>query len=220
MREKKKLSHTKPFRFHSLTPPAETEHCGLTGEFFFPWSQIIDFAINKASSPSAVKKRLLGWPNSPFVHKAEVLYYRCASGREIQVNVTPEWLSPYLPGAARLVQDIAPGSPVPYISVEDLVVFKIDSCGHQATEPKKERDARDAIALLELASVQGPLFLQDHQERLVEEGMADVIAHTARDKGWWEGRLGLPESETNTLMSAVQKSPAITVVVGLRKTSI
>jgi hypothetical protein len=157
------------------------------------------------------------------VQKAEVLYYTNDSGREIQINITPEWLSPYLPGSAQLLGDIPAGA-IPYISIEDLIVFKIDSCGHQTTEVKKERDALDAIALLELASTRGPLFLQDHQERLVEESMSDVILHTARDKSWWEGRLGLPESESNTRLggsgSGAPKSPPITVVVKSRKTSV
>ncbi|KAI0019371.1 hypothetical protein F4780DRAFT_452546 [Xylariomycetidae sp. FL0641] len=108
----------------------------------------INFLTNISTSPSSVKKKLLERPNSPFVQRSQVLFYQSSGGREVQVDISPEWLSPYLPDSAQNLHEIPYGS-VPYISRADLVVFKLDSSGLRSNPMKKERDARDAAALLD-----------------------------------------------------------------------
>lgn len=97
---------------------------------------------------------------------------------------------PYLPTSARLVRNIPPGD-VPYISLVDLIVFKIDSCGLRRSLVPRMRDALDAAALLEHAARHQPLQLNYRKERLVRRGLPDVVEYGGRGPGWWHRRLGL-----------------------------
>ncbi|CAJ2502887.1 Uu.00g102810.m01.CDS01 [Anthostomella pinea] len=163
----------------------------------------INFITNISTSPSGMKKRLLERPGSPFVQRSQVLFYQTPGGQHMQIDISPEWLSPYLPASAKNVRDIRPGE-VPYISLRDLAVFKLDSSGLRSSLVKKERDARDAAALVEHAIVQQqqsqqpdycdrtPLALTKKQEQVVEEALCDVSSKCgAREKGWWQKHLGL-----------------------------
>ncbi|KAI1502806.1 hypothetical protein F5X99DRAFT_143515 [Biscogniauxia marginata] len=160
----------------------------------------INFITNISTSPSWVKKRLLEWPNASFILRSQILYYQSPSGREVQIDISPEWLSPYLPDSARNIRDIPYGE-VPYISLTDLIVFKLDSSGLRSNLVKKERDARDAAALVEfeigrrLCEASPPLELSRRQEQVVEEALCDVARCGAKEKTWWERHLGLSGSE-------------------------
>lgn len=89
------------------------------------------------------------------------------------------------------LQDIAAGV-VPYISVIDLLVFKIRSCGLRAQGFKKRRDAVDAENLLENETQVSPLSLSNAQKAIVEPCIADVVAHGKHTEQWWKTRLGMP----------------------------
>ncbi|KAI0595918.1 hypothetical protein F4775DRAFT_341126 [Biscogniauxia sp. FL1348] len=161
----------------------------------------INFITNISTSPSWVKKRLLEWPNASFVQRSQILYYQSPSGREVQVDISPEWLSPYLPASAPNIRDIPYGE-VPYISLTDLIVFKLDSSGLRSSLVKRERDARDAAALVEYAvgqrlkEARPPLELSRKQEKVVEEALCDVSKCGAKEKVWWERHLGLMPAES------------------------
>lgn len=161
--------------------------------------QSIDLIINSSTSASLLRKKLLQHPMSPLVESNQLLYYRpasatspssCARTPGIEVRITPEMFCPFLPGAAKLVQDITP-SPghLPYVSVVDMIVFKMDSCGLHDSTQGKQQEARDAAALLEAATEHCALELNEDQARVVEECLADVLRHSASDKGWWQARL-------------------------------
>ncbi|KAI0470690.1 hypothetical protein GGR56DRAFT_683756 [Xylariaceae sp. FL0804] len=171
----------------------------------------INFVTNISTSPSSVKKKLLDLPSSPFVQRAQVLYYQSPAGRDIQVNICPEWLCPYFPESAQNIRRIPYGT-VPYIALADLVVFKLDSSGLRSNLVKKERDARDAAALVEHELEQqlrlrsrgdgsgssggGHLALGPRQEEVVEEALCDVARCGTKDKAWWERSLGLSRTGT------------------------
>lgn len=56
-------------------------------------TQNINFITNISTSPGTLKKRLLRLPGSPFVQRAQVLFYTVPdTGREIRVDILPEWL--------------------------------------------------------------------------------------------------------------------------------
>ncbi|KAI1093210.1 hypothetical protein F5B19DRAFT_167741 [Rostrohypoxylon terebratum] len=153
----------------------------------------INFITNISTSPSSLKKRLLERPDSPFIQRSQALFYRCPSGEEIRIDISPEWLSPYLPVSAVKVQDIGDDE-IPYISLTDLIVFKLDSSGLRSNPAEKERDARDAAALVDLAcsrSRRGSVDLTKKQEQVVEEALCDVARCGAREKRWWEEHMGL-----------------------------
>ncbi|KAH9900130.1 hypothetical protein F4778DRAFT_740234 [Xylariomycetidae sp. FL2044] len=151
----------------------------------------INFVTNISTSPSSVKKRLLELPNSRFTMRQQVLFYQNPKGRYIQVDISPEWLCPYLPGAALNLRDIPYGE-IPYVSLDDLIVFKLDSSGLRSSLVKKERDARDAAALIEHENTLGfPVRLAARQKQVVEEALCDVAKCGTKDKAWWERNLGL-----------------------------
>jgi hypothetical protein len=102
-------------------------------------------------------------------------------------------LCPFLPSAAKPASDIQPTpEQLPYISLEDLIVFKMDACGLRDSAQSKQTEVRHAAALLELATEHSALSLNDDQARMVEESLADVLRHAPSDKqskAWWQSRL-------------------------------
>ncbi|RYP85615.1 hypothetical protein DL769_000956 [Monosporascus sp. CRB-8-3] len=174
----------------------------------------INFITNISTSPSSLKKKLLQLPNSPFVQRAQILFYVSpGSGREIQVDISPEWLVPYLPEAARRVCNIRDGE-LPYVSLADLVVFKLDSSGLRSNAAKKRRDAADAAALLEEhAAANAKLELSPRGREMAHEALIDVIRYSDRSREWWETRLGLsrPErgEEGNVFSSPARLRPGV-----------
>ncbi|KAI0005638.1 hypothetical protein F4779DRAFT_633444 [Xylariaceae sp. FL0662B] len=179
----------------------ELRHCrlavigGLALQHYLPDyrpTDNVNFITNISTSPSSIKRRLLERPSSPFFQRAQVLFYQGTEGKEIQVDISPEWLSPYLPAAAVNVRDIPYGE-VPYISLTDLIVFKLDSAGLRSSPAKKDRDARDAAALVE--HYRGALALSRRQKRVAEEALCDVARCGTREKRWWDRNLGLDSGE-------------------------
>lgn len=140
---------------------------------------------------------------SPLVELNQLLYYQPSTAKTTaktapasprtpgtEVRITPEMLVPYLPGAAKLVHEITPSpADLPYVSLVDLIVFKMDSCGLRDSTPGKQQEARDAAALLATATEHCALELNDDQIRVVEECLPDILRHSASDKGWWQARL-------------------------------
>lgn len=132
---------------------------------------------------------------SPLFESNQLLFYQtCARTPGVEVRITPEMLCPFLPGAAKLVHEITPSptpANLPYISLEDLIVFKMDACGLRDSPQSKQQEARDAAALLELAAEHSALDLNDDQARVVEESLADVLRNSDPDKqkAWWQTRL-------------------------------
>jgi len=102
-------------------------------------------------------------------------------------------LCPFLPSAAKPASEIQPTpEQLPYISLEDLIVFKMDACGLRDSAQSKQAEVRHAAALLELATEHSALSLNDDQARMVEESLADVLRHAPSDKqskAWWQSRL-------------------------------
>ncbi|KAM3451505.1 hypothetical protein NHJ6243_009579 [Beauveria neobassiana] len=108
----------------------------------------VDFLITVQGAPKAVKDKLLAMPSSPFQQRAQDFVFKAPNGKQIQIDMTPDWQSPYVPPTAIPISDVQPGF-LPYISELDLLVFKINCCGLRPTAVKKIRDANDARTLLE-----------------------------------------------------------------------
>ncbi|KAI1876810.1 uncharacterized protein JN550_000882 [Neoarthrinium moseri] len=152
----------------------------------------IDLLIDASVSPSFVRRRLLQYPRSVFIQIGRSLWYQSPTGCEIEIRIISEDSVAYLPASAWPVKDIRPGV-FPYISLSDLIVLKIDSCGYHRAWGARVRDAYDAAALLEYASAPHPLILSCRQECVVREGLPDVIEYGGRGKAWWLCWLGLHE---------------------------
>jgi hypothetical protein len=96
-----------------------------------------------------------------------------------------------MPSAAMKLRDISAGM-VPYISVEELIVFKMGSCGMRPTKEKSMVDADDARMLVELATRNGPLGISSDLRKMVEPRIEDVVNNGSESVEWWRAKLGLP----------------------------
>ncbi|PIA89243.1 hypothetical protein CB0940_07065 [Cercospora beticola] len=103
----------------------------------------VDFIISVREAPKAVKQKLLQLHASNFVEHAQYFYYKNASNQHIQIDIVPSWQSLYMPSTTVKLKDL-PANTIPYISVSDLIVFKIYSCGMRAQPAKRRTDAADA----------------------------------------------------------------------------
>ncbi|KAL6917418.1 hypothetical protein ACHAPO_010139 [Fusarium lateritium] len=171
----------------------------------------IDLVISKSSSPGRVKKDIVGHPITPLVEKSGVVLYRHTTGWEIEVKLIPDWLSPYLPEAAKRVRDVKGESTLPYTSLEDIIIFKMDACGLHENDNSKRRDACDAAALLDLASEHGALVLDEDKTERAEEALADMVEFSdEKDKGWWQRCLGMVNNKPRTpqeILSDIAERP-------------
>ncbi|KAI1421101.1 hypothetical protein F5Y12DRAFT_787725 [Xylaria sp. FL1777] len=108
----------------------------------------IDFVTNLPTL-DFLRQKLLEHPNSPFTQNKQVLLYHSPAGRDIRIKMSSQWLYPHLPDPEHVVYGIPYGQ-VPYISLEDLVAFKINSSYSKASTPVQRRqDADDAAALVD-----------------------------------------------------------------------
>ncbi|KAI1163487.1 hypothetical protein F5B18DRAFT_317589 [Nemania serpens] len=149
----------------------------------------IEFIITKSASPSLVKKTLLAHGKGTIIEQAQAIFYRHPAGWAVEIKITPEWLCPYLPSSAELVADI---KSLPYISLADLFVFTADACGLHESDAGRLRKARDARALLELASEHFPLKLEETKLQKIEEALDTLVEYSPveNDRRWWDRRLG------------------------------
>lgn len=77
------------------------------------------------------------------------------------------------------------------ISVVDLLVFKINSCGLRAVAPKRRTDAGDAEQLVRILEKQGGIRLTAAQLAVVETGLPDVVKYGDWPADYWRNKLGL-----------------------------
>ncbi|KAG5951266.1 hypothetical protein E4U57_006999 [Claviceps arundinis] len=152
----------------------------------------VDFIVNIESAPHGVKNRLLALENSPFVQIAQTFFYQGLNGRRVQVDVTHRDSSPYLPEAAIRIKDVQQGE-VPYISVLDLIIFKIFSCGMRAQAKKRLLDATDAesLVLYQIKNEGSGIKLNAKQKEMVEPYIMDVVENGEKTEKWWRENLGL-----------------------------
>ena len=132
---------------------------------------------------------------SPLVEISGSIFYRHTSGWEMEVKLIPDWLCPYLPDSARPIRDDI--ETLPYMSLEDLLVFKVDACGLHERTSSKQREASDAAELLELASEHTPLNLVEDKLDRDQQSLSDVARFSPpeNDKSWWQQRLGMLPDE-------------------------
>ncbi|KAF3000105.1 hypothetical protein E8E13_003629 [Curvularia kusanoi] len=149
----------------------------------------IDFCITAEEAPDDIKTKLLALPNSPFKQLPPLFLYMDGP-HLIQINIFNVTQLPYLPSAATIV-GATPSGFIPYISLTDLVVFKISACGLRPDDGKKQRHATDAYHLLNMH--QQALQLSTEQKAHIEPALWGVIINLTKktDKVWWNTKLGL-----------------------------
>ncbi|KAF2968901.1 hypothetical protein GQX73_g4678 [Xylaria multiplex] len=160
----------------------------------------VDFIVT-LDGPKSIKPTLLSLKGGPFVEHSQWFYYRSPAGKLIQID-----FAPYFPSAAQKIKDIPEGT-IPIISPEDLVLSKIFSCGLRGEHSKKQRDAVDAVALLEALTKSVPsLQLSEAKREIAKQGLADVISVTDKNEAWWRSKLGLPKSPSTSPSRVVQST--------------
>ncbi|KJZ68752.1 hypothetical protein HIM_11861 [Hirsutella minnesotensis 3608] len=82
------------------------------------------------------------------VTRKEYLFYRNANGKNIEIDLPGKQILTFDPASAKVLRDIPAGT-VPYISVDELVISKIESSRRRPEAAKKALDISDAKALLE-----------------------------------------------------------------------
>ena len=118
------------------------------------------------------------------------------STRAASSLLTSSTQCPCFPSAAQRVKDIPAGA-IPYVSLEDIIVFKVWLCHHLGTE-SEARGAADAAFKL-LGTVPQPLALTQEQQDVVAGGFSRAINFAPRHRrDWFRKRLGLkPLKPTN-----------------------
>ncbi|OAT09733.1 hypothetical protein, variant [Blastomyces gilchristii SLH14081] len=129
-------------------------------------------------------------PNSSFAEFSQFVVYKHPSGKNIQIDFTPEWQSAYVPAAATMIGSIN-STNLPYITPLDLLALKINTCGMRPTAAKKSRDAQDALTVAEMLLKHGPIVLTHDQKEAVRVGIEDVGALSGRHSSWWTSALQL-----------------------------
>ncbi|EEQ31512.1 hypothetical protein McanMca71_006180 [Microsporum canis] len=150
----------------------------------------VDFMITVSGAPQAVKSKLLQLPNSPFAEFAQLFVYNHPGGKKIQVDFTPDWQSAFVPAAATPISMVNPDA-LPYISPQDLLALKINTCGMRPTPVKRAQVASDAKAIADFILKQGPIILTAAQKAAVQGGLEDVIKFSSWGADWWENALQL-----------------------------
>ncbi|KAI6882626.1 hypothetical protein KC360_g5368 [Hortaea werneckii] len=153
-------------------------------------TQDVDFSIGVRGAPQSVKKKLLDLPKSPFVQPAQIFFYVNQSGAQIQIDMVSLDAVPYIPPSAIKIKDISNGA-ISYISVEDLICFKINSCGMRAELKKRRTDAGDAESLLSNAVAKLPMTLSPSQREDIKGCIEDVVKYGDKSEDWWLKNLGL-----------------------------
>ncbi|KAL2018461.1 hypothetical protein VTK56DRAFT_817 [Thermocarpiscus australiensis] len=125
----------------------------------------VDFIVDtpKMTIAPEIKNAIVNLSGFDFCQLADIFYhkYKTPEGetRYHQVDFVARDVCPYLPAVAQQVQDIPEGT-IPYISHTDLIVFKVHSCGLRAAEFKRNNNATDAKALLNMVATPLALTLQ------------------------------------------------------------
>lgn len=125
---------------------------------------------------------------SPLVENSGTIFFRSTSGWDIEVKLIPDWLCPYLPAAARALRNDI----LPYIALDDLIVFKADACGLREHDDNKRQEALDTAALLDLASVHSPLQIDESKMDRIKQALSELVEFSPLelDLIWWQRRLG------------------------------
>lgn len=127
---------------------------------------------------------------SPLVERSGTVFFRSTNGWEVEVKLIPDWLCPYLPDTARAVRvDV---DNLPYIALDDLIVFKADACGLREHDDSKRQEALDAAALLDMASIHSPLQIAENKMDKIKQAQSDLVEYSPPELDiiWWQRRLG------------------------------
>ncbi|EQL38003.1 hypothetical protein BDFG_00410 [Blastomyces dermatitidis ATCC 26199] len=114
-------------------------------------------------------------PNSSFAEFSQFVVYKHPSGKNIQIDFTPEWQSAYVSAAATMISLIN-STNLLYIIPLDLLTLKINTCDMHLTAAKKSHNAQDALTVTEMLLKHGLIVLTHDQKETVCVDIKDVDA--------------------------------------------
>ncbi|KAF7137074.1 hypothetical protein CNMCM5793_006962 [Aspergillus hiratsukae] len=154
----------------------------------------VDILIFDRDDPNctrAIRAELLSSIPRQFEERAQPIYFTGNPDREVQVDIIPPDLPPYLPADAATLGDVDPNH-LPFLSLLDLLVYKIHCCSMRPSSDKRKQDAEDAHVLVNILSQQGAIAPNDSQEQAVLSGLDGMLeCYGERTRQWWESALGL-----------------------------
>ncbi|KAF7172420.1 hypothetical protein CNMCM6106_006640 [Aspergillus hiratsukae] len=152
---------------------------------------ILIFDRDDPNSTRAIRAELLSLIPRQFEERAQPIYFTGNPNDEVQVDIIPPDLPPYLPADATTLGDVDLNH-LPFLSLLDLLVYKIHCCSMRPSRDKRTQDAQDAHVLVNILSQQEAIALNDSQEQAVLSGLDGMLeCYRARTRQWWQSALGL-----------------------------
>ncbi|OAA52037.1 hypothetical protein NOR_00630 [Metarhizium rileyi] len=146
------------------------------------------------------------------ITEKEYLFFQNADGKNIEIDLPGKHVLSFEPTSAQLLKDIPPGN-VPYTSVEELIVSKIQAIAKRTDAASKALDLRDAKALLE--RYPKLTFSNENHLQMVEKFRTDhklpskFNTHTSDKPSAKQESLPKPLEEGGKLKSAAEKAKAV-----------
>ncbi|KAF4216917.1 hypothetical protein CNMCM6805_000499 [Aspergillus fumigatiaffinis] len=110
----------------------------------------------------AIRAELLSLIRRNFEERSQPMYFTGNPDNLIQVDIIPPDLPPYLPADAATLGEVDPNH-LPFLSLLDLLVYKIHCCSMRPSRRRRRHDAEDARKLVNILSRQGTIALDDSQ---------------------------------------------------------
>ncbi|KAL1850886.1 hypothetical protein Plec18170_006723 [Paecilomyces lecythidis] len=104
------------------------------------------------------------------------------------LDFIPKAVVPYIPSEATPLSEIDLEY-IPFISVSDLILFRIHSCGIRPCRIKSENDAREAEELTKLLTEEESWVLARDQKLVLRDEIGSVIQYGTKGIDWWENKL-------------------------------
>ncbi|EQL37418.1 hypothetical protein BDFG_01030 [Blastomyces dermatitidis ATCC 26199] len=133
----------------------------------------VDFIITLAGASQVVKTKLLQMLNSSFAEFSQFFVYKHPSGKNIQIDFTPEWQSAYMPAAATMISLIN-STNLLYITLLDLLTLKINICDMCPTAAKKSHNVQDTLTVVEMLLKHDLIVLTHDQKETVHVNIKDI----------------------------------------------
>ncbi|KAI1306203.1 hypothetical protein F5Y03DRAFT_406214 [Xylaria venustula] len=160
--------------WHHLPTPRETNAVDL---------------VTNLPTLKLLKGKLLEHPNSPFTYDTKGLLYHSPAGWAIPIQMVSKCLCPRLWEPEYVVRDMPYGQ-VPYLSVEGMVILKIESAHSKELSSEQRHQAlEDAAALIDLkvaheTPTQPPAQVDDEAEASEKAVAGPSAPDSEKQKGF------------------------------------
>ncbi|RLL95508.1 hypothetical protein CFD26_103843 [Aspergillus turcosus] len=160
--------------------------------------QDVDVLLFRPDDPidnHSIRKKLVSRFPHLFEEGAEFLFFKYEDTDQlnrtwtclVQVDMIPEYLPPYLPAQAMMLEDVDVRH-LPFIDPLDLLAYKIHCSSMRFCDKKRRRDAEDAMRLWRTRYGQEYVPLSEGQRDAIASGV-DLMEEYSRQCSWRKWRL-------------------------------